>query len=105
MGCLTPRGRLYVQIDPLIAIDDAGTAVGLFPRNVGAIAHMYMAVQHQFGVIPVQHIPEYRKTAVGQVTHIPVTVQRRMGDQHIQAVVPVDLAPQPVDPLVSFLPR
>ncbi len=51
-----------------------------------------MAVQHQLGVIAVQQVPKDREAPVGQVVHIPVPVQRRMGHQHVQARGAADLA-------------
>ena len=81
-------GGVHVQIHPLIAIDDAGRAVLLLPRDGAAVVQMDVPVQHQLRMVAVQQDRKRCEAAVRQVGHVAVAVQRRVGDQYVNAAIP-----------------
>lgn len=73
-------GGVHIQINPLKAVDDAGGAVGVLPRDGGTLVQMDVPMQHILRVIAVQQRGKRREPAVRQVGHVAVAVQRRVGD-------------------------
>ena len=60
---------------------------------------MDVPVQHQLRMVAVQQDRKRCEAAVRQVGHVAVAVQRRVGDQYVNAAMAVDLAAQMVDAL------